>query len=85
MAPDGQLVSPRGVASGHDALVKTFASYMKPGDKDVDTLTSSRMIGDVALCSGDYTFMPASGGRVGKGLWTKVLGKVGDDFGSSTC
>ena len=35
--------------AGHDALVKTYASFMKPGDKDVDTLTNSRMIGDVAL------------------------------------
>jgi hypothetical protein len=53
---------------------------MKPGDKDVDTLTSSRMIGDVALCSGDYTFTPAAGQTDPKGFWTKVVGKVGNDW-----
>ena len=41
---------------------------------------SSRMVGDVALCSGGYTFTPASGGPVGKGFWTKVVGKVGNDW-----
>jgi hypothetical protein len=76
-APNGELVSPYGVVAGHDALVKNYASFMKPGDKDVDTLTSSRMIGDVALCSGGYTFTPASGGSGEKGFWTKVAGKVG--------
>jgi hypothetical protein len=79
-APDGELVSPWGVVGGHDGLVKTFASYMKPGDKDVDTLTSSRMIGDLALCTGGYTFTPASGGSGEKGFWTKVVGKVGGDW-----
>lgn len=79
-APDGELVSPWGVVSGHDALVKTFASYMKPGDKDVDTLTSSRMVGGVVLCNGGYTFTPAAGGTDSKGFWTKVVGKVGNDW-----
>jgi hypothetical protein len=54
-ALDGELVSPWGVVAGHDALVKTFASYLKPGDKGVDTLSSARMIGDLALCTGGYT------------------------------
>jgi ketosteroid isomerase-like protein len=60
-APDGELVSPWGVVAGHDSLVKTFASYLKPGDKGVDTLTSALMSGDVALCTGGYTFTPVSG------------------------
>jgi ketosteroid isomerase-like protein len=79
-APDGELVSPYGVAAGHDALVKNYASFMKPGDKDVDTLTSSRMIGDVVLCTGGVTFTPASGGSGEKGFWTKVAGKVGGEW-----
>jgi hypothetical protein len=79
-APDGELVSPYGVAAGHDALVKSYASFMKPGDKDIDTLTSSHMIGDVALCSGGYTFTPASGGSASNGFWTKVVGKVGGEW-----
>ena len=53
---------------------------MKPGDKDVDTLTSSRMIGDVALCTGGYTFTPASAASDAKGFWTKVVGKVGGEW-----
>jgi ketosteroid isomerase-like protein len=79
-APDGELVSPWGAVAGHDALVKNFASYMKPGDKDVDTLASSRMIGDVVLCTGGYTFTPASGASAEKGFWTKVVGKAGGEW-----
>jgi hypothetical protein len=67
-APDGELVSPYGIVAGQDALVKTYASFMKSGDKDVDTLTSSRMIGDVALCTGGFTFTPASGGSGSTGF-----------------
>jgi ketosteroid isomerase-like protein len=78
-APDGELVSPWGFVAGHDALVKTYASFMKPGDKEVDTQTSSRMVGDVALCTGGWTFTPASG-EASKGGWTKVVGKVGGDW-----
>ena len=51
-APDGEVVSPYGFVAGHDALVKMYASFMKPGDKQVDTLASSHMIGDVAFCTG---------------------------------
>ncbi len=79
-ASDGELVSPYGVVAGHEALVKTFASYMKPGDKGVDTLTSARMIGDVVLCTGGYTFTPASGASDANGFWTKVVGKVGGEW-----
>jgi ketosteroid isomerase-like protein len=79
-AQDGELVSPFGVVSGHDALVKTFASFLKPGDKELETITSSRVVGDVALCSGDWTYTPASGGPMSKGYWTKVVGKVGNDW-----
>ncbi len=80
-APDGELVSPWGIVSGHDGLLKAFASYnMKPGDKDVDTLTSSRMIEDVALCTGGYTFTQASAASDVKGFWTKVVGKVGGEW-----
>jgi hypothetical protein len=43
---------------------------MKAGDKQTDTLTSLRMIGDVALCTGTFTFAPASG-DANKGNWTK--------------
>jgi hypothetical protein len=53
---------------------------MKPGDKDVDTLTSARMFGDMALCTGGYTFTPASGASDSKGFWTKVVGKVGGEW-----
>jgi hypothetical protein len=79
-APDGELVSPWGIASGHDAFVKVLASYMKPGDKDEDTLTSARMSGDVALCTGGYAFTPADSASDQKGFWTKIVGKVGDDW-----
>ena len=79
-APDGELVSPWGFVAGHDALVETYASSMKPGDKEVDTQTSSRMIGDVALCTGGWAFTPASGASDSKGSWTKVVGKVGGEW-----
>jgi hypothetical protein len=52
---------------------------MKPGDKQVDTLASSQMIGDVTLCSGGFTFTPASGPS-DKGFWTKFVGKVGGEW-----
>jgi ketosteroid isomerase-like protein len=79
-APDGELVSPWGFVAGHDALVKTYASFMKPGDKEADTQTSSRMVGDVALCTGGWTFTPASGSSDSKGSWTKVVGKAGGEW-----
>jgi hypothetical protein len=66
-APDGELISPYGIVSGHDALVKNYASFMKS-------------VGGVALCTGGYTFTPASGGSGEKGFWTKVAGKVGGEW-----
>jgi hypothetical protein len=78
-APDGEAVSPYGFVAGDDALVKMYASFMKPGDKEVDTTTSARMLGDVALCTGGYTFTPTSGSDE-KGFWTKVVGKVGGEW-----
>jgi hypothetical protein len=67
-APDGQLVGPYGFLAGHDALVKLYASFTKPGDKDVFTVASARMIGDVALCTGGVTFKPALGATESKGF-----------------
>jgi hypothetical protein len=78
-AVDGEYVTPWGVAAGRDALIKLYASFMKPGDKQADTLTSSRSIGDAALCTGEFTFTPASG-DASKGYWTKVAGKVGGEW-----
>ncbi|MBV8797121.1 MAG: nuclear transport factor 2 family protein [Hyphomicrobiales bacterium] len=80
-APDGELVGPYGVVHGRDALIKTFASYLKAGDKDEDTLTSAHMLGDTVLCTGGYAYTPAAAGSTDeKGFWTKVAGKVGDDW-----
>jgi ketosteroid isomerase-like protein len=79
-APDGEVVSPYGFVAGHDALVRMYASFMKPGDKEVDTSTSARMIGDVALCTGGFTFTPASATSGEKGSWTKIVGKVGGEW-----
>jgi hypothetical protein len=60
-------------------LVKLYASFMKAGDKDVFTIASARMIGDVGLCTGGVTFKPASGATESKAFWTRVLGKVGGE------
>jgi ketosteroid isomerase-like protein len=79
-APNGELVSPYGFLAGHDALVKFYASFMKPGDKDVFTVASASIVGSVALCTGGITFKPASGATESKGFWTRVLAKVGDDW-----
>ena len=78
-APDGEFVTPWGNMAGRDAIIKYYASYMKAGDKQTDTLTSSRLIGEVALCTGTFTFAPASGDAT-KGNWTKVAGKVGGEW-----
>ena len=78
-APDGEFVTPWGLMAGRDAIIKYYASYMKAGDKQTDTLTSSRLIGDVALCTGTFNFAPASG-DASKGNWTKVAGKVGGEW-----
>jgi hypothetical protein len=37
------------------------------------------MIGDVALCTGGWTFTPASGAWDAKGAWTTVVCKVGGE------
>jgi uncharacterized protein (TIGR02246 family) len=79
-APDGEVVSPYGFVAGRDALIKMYASFMKPGDKEVDTATSARMISDGALCTGGFTFTPASATSGEKGFWTKVVGKVGGEW-----
>ena len=68
------------LAGGSRRTGGNLASYMKPGDKGVDTLASSRMIGDVVLCTGGYTFTPASGASAEKGFWTKVVGKAGGEW-----
>ena len=78
-ATDGEFVTPWGVIAGRDALIKFYASFMKPGDKHADTFTSSRSIGVAILCTGDFTFTPATG-DVSKGYWTKLAGKVGGDW-----
>jgi hypothetical protein len=78
-AADGEYVTPWGVAAGRDALIKFYASFMKLGDKQADTLTSARSIGDAALCTGEFTFTPASGDAT-KGYWTKIAGKVGGEW-----
>jgi hypothetical protein len=73
-APDGQYVDESGVVTGREAITK---AGLPPGAKDVDTFTSSRMVGDIALCSGGYTFTFTGGPPGGiKGYWTKVVGKV---------
>jgi ketosteroid isomerase-like protein len=79
-APDGEAVSPYGLLAGHDTLVRFYSSFMKPGDKDVITVTSARVIGDVGLCTGGVTFKPASGAAESKGFWTRALGKVGGEW-----
>lgn len=73
----GELVTPFGISKGREAIASANAPYMKPGDKDVDTLESARMVGRAALCSGGYVFTP-SGGTNSKGFWTKVVVKEGD-------
>ena len=40
---------------------------------------SARMVGDVALCTGGFTFTPASATSGEEGSWTKVVGKVGGE------
>ncbi len=82
--PTTRLSAPWGFAAGHDALIKTYASFLKPGDKEADTVTSERMIGDVALCTGGWTFTPASGAWDAKGAWTRVVGKVGGEYAFPT-
>ena len=53
--PDGEVVTPWGLMAGRDAIIKYYASYMKAGDKQTDTFTSSRLIGDIALCTGTFS------------------------------
>jgi hypothetical protein len=73
-APDGQYVNEMGITTGREAIVK---AGLPPDAKDIDTFTSSRMVGDIALCSGGYTFTFTGGPPDGiKGYWTKVVGKV---------
>ena len=78
-APDGEFVTPWGVTSGRDELIKFYASFMKPGDKQTDTLTSSRMIGDVGAVHRQF-HLRAGLGRRSKGYYTKVVGKVGGEW-----
>ena len=67
---NGEYVTPWGILKGRDAIAKANGD-MKPGDTDVDTLDSARMIGAAAVCSGSYVYTP-TGGTASKGFWTKV-------------
>ena len=75
-APDGEFVTPWGLMAGRDAIIKYYASYMKAGDKQTDTLTSSRLIGDVALCTGDF-HVHTGFGRCQQGLLDEARGQSG--------
>lgn len=77
--PNGEWVSPFGVLAGRKAITEGTATWARPGDKDADVLISARMIGDLAVCHGSYTFTAASG-RVDKGFWTKVVRKTDEGW-----
>lgn len=81
-SPNGEVVSPWGYVAGHDALVKMYSGFMKPGDKETDSNTTARMVGgiDVAVCTGSYAFTPASTTTDQKGTFTKVVAKVGGEW-----
>ena len=79
-SPNGEFVGPYGLSAGHDNLAKTYKSFVKPGDKQLDTMLSATMIGDIVVCSGGTTFSRAGEKEGEKGYWTKVLGKVGGDW-----
>jgi uncharacterized protein (TIGR02246 family) len=79
-SPNGEVVSPWGYVAGHDALVKMYSGFMKAGDKEADTNTTARMVGDVAICTGSYAFTPASTTTDQKGTFTKVVAKIGGEW-----
>ena len=80
-APDGEVVSPYGFVAGHDALVKMYASFMKLGDKEVDTSherAHDRRRGVVhRRLSLSRRRRPHPARR---DSWTKVVGKVGGQW-----
>jgi ketosteroid isomerase-like protein len=80
--PDGEFVTPFGVVDGPEAIARAEASGVKPGAKAVQTVLRSRMIGDMALCIGEFTFTYATGvpGAELKGYWTRLVRKVGNDW-----
>jgi ketosteroid isomerase-like protein len=78
-APDGEVVNLAGILSGPDEIAAVESTSVTPGAKATQNVLSSRMVGDVALCSGQYTFTFASG-TVAKGYSTSVVRKVGNDW-----
>jgi hypothetical protein len=79
-SPNGEFVGPYGQSAGHDKLVQMDKGFVKPADKQVDTMLSATMIGDIVVCSGGTTFSRAGQNGGEKGYWTKVIGKVGGDW-----
>jgi len=81
-SPNGEVVSPWGYVAGHDALVKMYSGFMKAGDTESDSNTTARMVGgiDVAVCTGSYSFTPASATTDQKGTFTKVVAKVNGEW-----
>jgi hypothetical protein len=77
--PGGEFVTPFGVVDGPEAIARAEASGVKPGAKAVQTVVRSRMIGDRALCIGEFTFTYATGvpGAELRGYWTRLVRKVG--------
>ncbi len=79
---DGEMNAPQGIFQGTEAIGAFAKTFMKPGLKDNGVLKSTRQVGNVLVCSGDYTltFPPGSPVKEVTGHYTRVLTKSGNDW-----
>lgn len=79
---DGEMNAPQGIFQGTEAIGAFAKTFMKPGLKDNGVLKSMRQVGNVLVCSGDYTltFPPGSPVKEVTGHYTRVLTKSGNDW-----
>lgn len=81
-APDAVWVAPEGTLQGPQEITRFAEAWLQPGAKHVGTATAARRVGEVVLCSGEATFMPAPGGSAKelKSRWSEAVIRNGSGW-----
>ena len=74
---DGEMNHPEGIFQGKEAVAAFDKAFMKPGLEDSGVLKSTRQVGNVLVCSGDYTltFPPGFSVKEVTGHYIRILTK----------
>ncbi len=78
----GEMNRPEGMFQGTEKIAAFDKAFIKPGLEDDGALKSTRQVGNVLVCSGDYalTFPPGSPVKEVTGHYIRVLTKSGNGW-----